>query len=178
MKKIFLFLVLSILLNISFAFAETTLQGEQGKGKEVTTNLSVNMENIAKHLELLGYRIDKGNYLTTNGKPYFIAYSDYENNLIVEEKLPRFIDIGVVIYTEKPLSNDMKDFANRANSFFEISRMFFSISEKTKNADINFEATYIGDYSKELFGSFINIFKSDVNLIRTMNDYSKVILNK
>lgn len=176
MKKIIFFLVLAFFLSITLAIAKTPETAEQGKA--VTKKLSMNMENIAKHLELLGYRIEKNNDLTTDGKPYFIAYSNYENNLIVVEKLPRFIDFRIILITKKTLSADMKDFANRANSYFDIAKMYYSVNSETKNSNINFEAVYIGEYSKELLGSFLSIFKNDVTLIRTMDDYSKVFLNK
>jgi hypothetical protein len=176
MKKIIFFLVLSILLNISLAIAKTPVAEEQGK--TTTPKLSANMENIAKHLELLGYRIENDNSVTTTGKPYFIAYSDYENNIMVTEYMPKFISFRTFLITEKPLSADMKDFANKANQSFEIVRMICDINDKTKNAEIRFVTMYTGEYSKEIFGTFLSMYRHDISSIMAMENYDKVFLNK
>jgi hypothetical protein len=176
MKKIIFFLVLSILLNISWAIAKTPVTEEQGKA--TTPKLSATMENIAKHLELLGYRIENDNLVTTTGKAYFIAYSDYENNIIVTEYLPKFIIFRTYLITEIPLSADMKYFANKANLFFETAKMICDTDDKTKNAEITFQAMYTGEYSKDIFGTFLNMYRHDISSINAMENYSKVFLNK
>lgn len=178
MKKLISYLILFILFSVSSAIAETSLPVEQMNKKAAIQKLSANMENVAKHLELLGYKIDKNNYVTNDGKPFFLAWSDVDNNLIIVENTPGFINFATILNTKKPLYADMMDFANKANSLFEIARMYCSLNKETKNADINFLATYIGEYSKNTFGSFITILKNDINLIRAMNDYEKVFLNK
>jgi hypothetical protein len=178
MKKIIFFLVLSILFSVSSAIAKTPLTEEQGAKKTATQTFSANMENMAQHLELLGYRIEKNNYVTTTGKPYFIAYHESDNNIVVIEYMSNFIILRTMLTTSKPLSADMKDFSNKANKSFTILRMYLNTDEDKKGTQMSFVAVYIGEYKKQIFGSFLNEYKSDINSIRAMEDYDKVFLNK
>lgn len=177
MKKIVFCLIMFLCSNFLVVQATAAAVDKQGKDVPANTNLSPAMEQMATHLEFLGYRIEKPKTLEKGDKPLFWAYHNVNNNILVYENYPDFVYLITTLIAKKPLTSDMAVFANKATTSFDISNFHCGTDSATKMADIRFVAIYTGKYSKELFGQFLDFFRKDQDKIRYMENYEKIFLD-
>jgi len=174
MKRMVFCLIMYFCFSISLTLTEASAAGQQEKDVTAKSNLSSTMEQIANHLEFLGYRIDKK--VPGDKKPYFIAYHSTRNNLVVIQYEPNFIYFRTNLTSVKPPSSNMDAFVNKANHSFSVSRFYYDKNEKEKGTILRFSAMYIGEYSKEIFGKFIDMYKRDQDMVRGMENFTKTFL--
>jgi len=174
MKRIIFGLIIFFCFNSFFALIEVSTAGEQEKDVKVKSNMNSTMEQIAKHLEFLGYKIETK--VDSGGKPYFIAYNSTANDIVVTPYEPNFTFFQTTLTSVKSPSSDMDAFVNKANGSFYIARFYYETNEKIKGTMLRFDAIYTGEYSKESFGKFIDMFRHDQDMIRSMGNYNKIFL--
>jgi hypothetical protein len=170
-KKIAFLLVLFLFLCIP------TAQAKEQMSKEDLNVSYQTMGKFANHLEFLGYRIEKKTDTASSENPYFYAYHTTSNNIIVSAFAPNYYLFRTNLICVKPGSAAMADFVNKANKVMDISRFYWEPDTNTKGTNLRFEAIYMGDYSKQTFGLFIDMLRRDQNNILYMENYKKIFLN-
>lgn len=149
---------------------ETIKSVEKQKSPKVIQNES--LKQIANHLEFLGYEVKK---LDIDGEREFIfAKHSKNNNIVFWEMFPGFTMFKVSLTTEKKPSAKIDAFINDTNKVLEISKLYYDIDENVLT--LRFEAIYVGNYIKETFGQFYDIFTNDQQKGCSLNDFSKLFL--
>ena len=120
------------------------------------------IDNIINHLELLGYKVEKNK--NEKGKIYAYAEQDDDNLIFITETSSNFILFSVSFHTEKQPTLEMNTFSNRINKMLLLSKIYLD-KTKDNNVKLVFEAVYTGDYIKENFGKFYNLFKNELNKV-------------
>lgn len=138
--------------------------------------MSKTLEQIANHLEFLGYKIEKIEPKKEGDKELVIATHAKNNNMVIFEMLPSFIMFRVNLTSERKPSTEMDTFLNDANKKFDVAKVFYD--NEDDNAVLRFEAIYIGEYSKEIFGQFYDMFEKDQKRIVVLDNFSKIFLKE
>lgn len=133
------------------------------------------LDKFGNHLEFLGYKIEKIEPKEEGEVGIVIATHPQNNNIVFFEMMPNFVIFQVSLSTKKSPSSDMDAFLNNANKHFYISKLFYKVDANL--AVIKFEAVYTGDYSKELFAQFYDLFEKDQNLLGSLDNFTKVFLD-
>ncbi len=135
-------------------------------GKETVLEKSVltssTLEQIMNHLEFLGYKIERRDYKNPGDKMLFIATHPEHYNftfipLISQDS--NFILFKLILTTDKSKSIEMDAAINRVNTAMFITRAYFQIEKGV--AALRFEAVYMGEYVKDIFGKFFTQFGKD-----------------
>jgi len=131
-----------------------------------------NIEKITNHLSFLGYQIEKLQMPSGNDKAWYVARHSKNHNIILIEITPAVTMLRVGLKTGKTLSNEMIIYVNTANKALTMNKVYFEISEG--NVDVQFEACYSGEYAKEVFGEFYEMFQNDIRLFYGMENFNKI----
>ena len=149
------------------------------KKEEKRNNKSV-CEEIANHLEFLGYKVSKEeveNGSSEDKKYYFIAKHQKLNNLIFHNLLNTSVMFRVNLTTTKKESNEMLRYVNTANEkLLNFCKAFVKVDDD-KKAQITFELVYIGDYNKEIFSEFFNEFVEDQKRFSAGDNFDKIFID-
>ena len=135
--------------------------------------LSTTMKQLADHLEFLGYKIEISG---KEVKPYIIARHDINYNVVIEEPYPNFIYLRTYIIAPKAYSPAMTEFLNKAVQRFDITSIFVTEEKGSTGITLNYVALYTGAYSREIFGSFFDMYKKDLDKIRYMDNYENLFI--
>ena len=136
-------------------------------GKETPLEINVptsgTMGQIMNHLEFLGYKIERQDFKNPGDKMLFIATHPEHYNftffpLISQDS--NFILFKLTLTTDKNKSIEMDAAINRVNTAMFITRAYFRI-EDGGVAAVTFEAVYMGEYVKDIFGRFFTQFGKD-----------------
>lgn len=171
MKKIaFLLLFLFLFLCNPGAQAKDLQMSKEDLNVSIRT-----MEKFANHLEFFGYRIEKK---IDTEKPYFYAYHSTYNNLAVYTIAPNYYLFQTLLLCKQHGSAAMDDFVNKANKLMGVSRFYYEPDANKKGTSLKFDAIYMGEYTKTIFGFFIDELRRDQNAIVYMENYHKIFLGK
>ncbi|MDB5204414.1 MAG: hypothetical protein JWP09_442 [Candidatus Taylorbacteria bacterium] len=128
------------------------------------------------HVRFLGYTTEAVEPKNPNEKQIFVARHPQKNNIVFFELFPSFTMFRVNLTTERKFSPQMDSFINKANKAFSLSKMYYEIEADT--AILRIEAVYTGEYVKECFGAFLEMFISEQNLIYQLEGFSDIFLGK
>lgn len=146
-------------------------------GKPVETELSdKNFEEMSKHLEFLGYKVEIIKATKEGEKDRMIAMHSKRSNIIILTLLPGLILYAINLTTKKKFNDEMSAFLNNANKTLISTKVYYEIEEEV--VVLRFEAIYTGNYNKEVFSQFIETFNNDVeNLFRQGKDFDKIFIS-
>lgn len=116
---------------------------------------------ILNHLEFFGYTTESIEPKNKKEKQIFIARHAVKNNLVFFELAPSFLMFRVNLTTERKHHAAMDVAMNEINKVLTISKIYYEI--ETDKATLRIEAVYIGEYIKERFGVFLDLFINDQN---------------
>ncbi|QMT59190.1 hypothetical protein [Legionella sp. PC997] len=133
------------------------------------------LKEIFTHLEFLGYEIKDGSN-DDGGSKYYLALHPNLNNQLILEVRPNFITFLGRSTSSKPISIEMIKYINTANVSMFISNAYYEKSEEDKTI-ITFKATYIGNYSKQLFGQFCNFLEEDQHIFKSLEHFDELFVN-
>ncbi len=133
------------------------------------------IEQIANHLEFLGYKTEKKVSENSKEKDFFIATHPDNNSLLFWEYLS-FVSFRVNLTTPKksPVEK-LNKFIVDANKSINISKLTYDLEES--DTCLRFNAVYAGDYSKEKYGQFYNAFENDQRIISKVDNFQELFLN-
>ncbi len=135
--------------------------------------LSPTVKQLANHFEFLGYKVE---IFDKKDKPYFIARHDIHNNVVVQEYIPNFIYLRTYLLSPKAYSPDMTELTNKLANNTDVASVFITENKETNGVTLNFYALYTGGYSREIFGTFLELYKKDLDKIRYMENYTKLFV--
>lgn len=147
-----------------------------GMEKSVLVEATEKMKNIelkqmADHLEFLGYQIKR--IELDNGKELVTAVHPTNNNFMFFDLMTGFTLFRVNLSTEKRYEAEMDKAINRVNQDLGLSKIYYEMEDDI--VVLRIEAVYVGEYKKERFGSFYELFENDQKRIFQL-DASKVFL--
>ena len=91
MRRTVCWLVTFLCFYVAAVQTEVATATESEKNLTSNNNLSSTMEQMATHLEYLGYRIEKPKTLEKGDSPYFLAFHKTYNNIYVYEGYTNFV---------------------------------------------------------------------------------------
>ncbi len=144
--------------------------------KEEIVIINQTLENMGKHLEFLGYKIEKKPEKDKSEDYYFAAHHDVENDVIVVAFTSDLYFLGVNFLSVKPITPEMNNFINKANKVFNVARFYCEPDPVTGGSYMRFNTIYTGPYSKTTFALLIDLLKTDLNAILKMDNYEKIFL--
>lgn len=134
------------------------------------------LKQVLSHLEFLGYELEKIPSENNDELECCMAIHPTLNNLLIIDSYPHFITFLIKLTCNKPMSIDMLKYINNVTPSLLISNA--SCMEFENNQTIlNFQATYIGEYSKELFGQFCNFLEEDQNRFRSSEGFNEIFID-
>ena len=130
-----------------------------------------NLEQIANHLEFLGFAIEK-----TPGKddvkPMLVAKSDKEPTLVIIELSPGWTFFRSNFGINKAASTAMDTAINKLSGVSDVVNPHYVVEDG--KVTLRFDASYTGNYSKDVFGKFISNVLSDIKKMYRIPDVFKV----
>ncbi len=121
-------------------------------------------EEMASHLEFLGYTIQKPQKKEPKNPQIYAATHAKKWNLVFWEIAPELVMFQVSIAIAKKQTKEMDACVNRANEKLFIAKTYYYLADK--KITLRFEAFYTGQYSKSIFGAFIDALLNDVQTFR------------
>jgi|GEM_PF-1081510 len=124
-----------------------------GAKREFNT-VSATPEKIRKHLEFLGYTIEKkepdleearARYYAKHGTYYNIHFFETSKNTVL---------FRAFIQTSRKANSALDIFINEANKAMTLSRIVYFLDEDSGHVVLVLEAVYVGKYAKDVFGEF------------------------
>lgn len=131
------------------------------------------LDTIVNHLEFLGFTTEKIEPATDEQRLLFVARHYKRNTMSFSEMVPNFILFRIRIILEKGPSKEIDKLMNDINRMFAISRVFTDVDEG--KVMITAETVYEGEYVKNLFSQFMDLFESDMQLLYEHQDYKNII---
>lgn len=131
------------------------------------------LRKIAEHLEFHGYKVEKVDL--ENGREWLVARHEDIHNQVILELFPGFVLFRASFSTNKKHSAKMDAAVNEANKHLNFAKFYYEIKDNGL-ATVNFEATYVGDYSKGLFARFQDVFHKEVDMLYQLDEL-KAFLN-
>ena len=135
------------------------------------------LDEMANHLEFLGYKIENIPSKSEGGKPVVLAKHLNKNNMLLFKMSDGFISFCTNLNCDKKLSIEMIEYINTINYSLSISRVHVFISDDQLTT-IRFEAVYIGAYSKDLFSKFYDYLMDDQKLLNSLKGFDEIFINK
>lgn len=133
------------------------------------------LDQIANHLEFLGYKKEITDAKDDKDRPFLIAKHSSKYNIVGIQFDPNFIRFQISLTTEKRPTERMDEFIVGANRSANISQIYYDLEEG--KVILRIGAVFSGDYSKESFGLFYDWFQGDVARLYSLKDYSKIFLD-
>ncbi len=121
--------------------------------------MSKTTEQIQNHLEFLGYKIERVSPQKEGEKEFFQATNPNKFFFTYFEIFPNFVLFKISFNYKSKQSAEMDAAINVANLLMNINKVYY----QTPDGDVvlRFEATYVGDYVKEVFARFFDYFERD-----------------
>lgn len=116
-------------------------------------------EQIASHMEYLGFRVEKRDSQKEGVPPYFVAKSEDHGTFRIVPQAPYFVLMTVGILFKREPSPEMAEYMNELNSRLLVCRAWYEKADK--GVVILFEAPYMGLYKKDQFLEFYNLIRND-----------------
>jgi len=140
--------------------------------------MSNTLEQIANHLEFLGYAVEIIKNKEEGQIPTVCtAEHSSKSNIVINEFAPNFIRFSVGLTTERRPSPEANSFVNELNGKLIISQFNYDVDEETLNMILRFYATYIGEYSKSKFSQFYDFFNTDQQSMSTVDSFDSCFQN-
>jgi len=171
MKKVAFLLVLIVLSIGSVVEAKDPVLT-----KEDIQSINRNYIAMSKHLEFMGYKIEKNK--SDGGRDYLIAYHPTNANIVIAAYADKYYYFRTTLYSVKSPSKEMFDFVNRANSMMNVCRFYCTPKSDGTGSAIIFEAVYTGEYDKSTFAMFMDFITKDHEIIRSMDNYTRTFLRE
>jgi hypothetical protein len=135
------------------------------------------LDKISNHLEFLGYEIERRK--AEKGNDFLLAKHSRRNNIVVVDHSEWLTFFRIALNTTKDYSKEISDYVNEMNSTLTVSRVFFEKDNESSKVVIIFNAMYIGDYTKEIFGNFLDTLTSDTEvLFQSGESFEKIFLDQ
>ena len=133
------------------------------------------LEHIADHLEFLGYQIEK-ELPQSQGKQEVLLATSVKNHNIVGFA----VESGIVIVRstfsiEKAVSAQMDAAVNLLSSKLDVCNVYYEVNDG--KVSLRFESVFTGEYSKELFGKFLNYFSKDIDKMYLIESVNNAFVN-
>lgn len=136
----------------------------------------INFEEMSKHLEFLGYKVELIKAAKEGEKDRMVAVHSKRSNIIVLTLLPGLILYAINLTTKKKFNEEMSAFLNNANKILISTKVYYEIEDEI--VVLRFESIYTGNYNKEVFSQFIESLNNDVdNLFRQGKDFDKIFIS-
>jgi len=137
--------------------------------KNDTANIkNEKLKEMASHLEFLGYQIEWEE--NEQNRDLITATHLTNNNFLFFEILPDHVLFKAGLRVDKKPSQAMDVAINQINKILLISRVYYDTDGKTLEI-IRIEATYQGEYNKEKFSRFHEIFVKDQQLMIQVEEF-------
>lgn len=135
------------------------------------------IDDISNHLSFLGYKTTIEKAKIGGEKDIVLATHDQRNNVVIFSLTPDMLLLKINLTTNKKWDKNMSDFINNANKSFNCARVYYDTTDE-RLAILRFEAVYTGQYSKEVFGHFFDLFNNDVdNIFRAGKNFDQLFIN-
>jgi len=131
------------------------------------------IEKLKEHLEFLGYSFEIIPPANEAGKPILLGKHSTEYKLNFWELKEDIILFSIDLSTKTKSSNDLYEFANKANEKYLLARAYIRNGEPV--ASLKSEAVWIGEYSKERFAVFIDQLRNDVRQLNAIEGFDKLL---
>lgn len=131
------------------------------------------LDEIAGHLEFLGYKLTKTEFEKKDGSYFYIADEPDTYMILLLKSTDLSVILRSSIRIDKKYSSDIDKFINKANSIFDVARIYSEVD--SDGLILRFDSLYFGEYRKDLFAEFIKFFIKDQRKIGILNDEMKVL---
>jgi hypothetical protein len=134
------------------------------------------LDKISNHLEFLAYTIKKIEPDTEGGRQLILATHSDLHNFLFYEIAQDLLLFRVRLSTDLKISNEMLSFVNKANKSLNIARLYIEEDEDDNLVRIVYEATYMGEYSKNMFSRFFSLYQSDRDRVAGSNEFTDLFV--
>lgn len=134
------------------------------------------IDQIADHLELLGYKVEKKEPQKVEEKYMLLVDHPTKVKFVVLELSPNIILFQANLNTEKKFAPGMGDFANDVNKNLLISKLFFDAMDGL--VVLRVRSIYTGEYAKDTFGQFWDALQNDLQQLFTLDAKAQIFSNK
>lgn len=125
------------------------------------------LKQMADHLEFLRYEIEK---LDIEGELEWVAARhSVHNNYVFHEITPYFVLFQSGIKLEKEYTSAMAESINVINKVLNITKVYYEVLDDFPVLRI--EAVYVGEYSKEKFARFQDLYEKDQTSMTQLEDF-------
>lgn len=146
---------------------------EKKKVDGLTSIKNETLKQMANHLNFLGYEIEKLDL--KDDKEFVVARHSKNNNIIFWEMFPNFVMFKVSLTTQKKSSAKVDAYMNEANKDLDFTKVYYDIDKGVLT--LGLEAVYIGEYVKQTFGQFYEIFEKDQQRFTLLDDFNKLFID-
>jgi hypothetical protein len=130
-------------------------------------------EKLKEHLEFLGYSFEVIPPTNDKGKPILLGKHPSEYKITFWELKDGVILFAVALSTKNKPSSALYEFANKANQIYLLARALVQDGDPT--ASLKSEALWIGEYSKDRFGVFIDQLRNDIRQLNGIKDFDNLL---
>lgn len=124
--------------------------------------MSKTVDQIGNHLEFLGYSVELINP-TEGAKPLLVARHGQHPSLLFWEMDTGMMLVRASFTVNNSSSRELKDAAiNEMSAVVNIVNPYYEVDTSNGNVSVIFHAFYSGEYSKEVFGKFVNLLNTDI----------------
>lgn len=134
------------------------------------------IDEIANHLEFLGYTVTKenSNEIDVNEKYFYFASHQKLNNIVFFNILDNSILFKVTLSSNNKICNEMFKYVNLANEkYLNYCKVYISNKEEDKTLLV-FEVVYIGGYNKTTFSEFFTELTADLQRFSAGDNFDKL----
>ena len=146
---------------------------EEKKASGLASIENETLKQMANHLNFLGYEIEKLDL--DKNKEFIIARHSKNNNIVFWEIFSNFTLCKVGLKTTKKPTKEIDNFLNEANKALDITKVYYET--EGNGLILRFEATYIGQYQKETFGQFYEVFEKDQQRFTLLDDFNNLLVD-
>ena len=139
--------------------------------------MSKTLDQMASHLEFLGYKIEKFKSEVEGVKEWLRARHPTKYTVAFFELQPNFVMFRISVTGERKPSAEMAAFLNNANSrFLTATKQYYDVVDGFPV--LRWQAVYTGDYVKETFGQFFTMFEGAPQQLASLEGFGKIFLKE
>lgn len=123
-------------------------------------NISPNLEQMANHLEFLGYSVERTPAKADGEKSLILAKHSQNPNVVAIEMQPGWTLFRSSFGINKPVSQAMDIAISELSRTTDVANPHYAVEDGKVN--LRFDSSYTGNYSKDVFGNFFTTFLNDI----------------
>ena len=129
------------------------------------------LQDIKNHLEFLGYSVELQEAKKEGEMNMLLARHSKDSNFVAIEIQPNIIIFRANFQTEKAHSPQMDSAINELSSKMDVGNVFYEVEDG--KAILRVDATYTGEYTKDVFARFFSLVNKDIGKIFLLESSKK-----